>query len=164
MSPGACCVTDTNVWIDLRVGNLLDNVFGLDARWMIPDLVGRELGTDRKELLVEWGLEVRSLTGDEVEAVIRLNDTYSAPFRTDMATLVVARAEDGILVTGDGPLREAANEEDIEVHGTLWVADALVDTETVEPAESARALQLMVEADRRLPEQEVAPRIKLWQP
>lgn len=164
MSPGACCITDTNVWIDLRVGNLLDNVFELDARWLIPDLVGHELGTKRKELLVEWGLEVRSLTGDEVEAVIRLNETYSAPSRTDMATLVVARAEDGILVTGDGPLRDAAAEEDIEVHGTLWVVDALVDTGTVEPPEAARALQLMMGADRRLPEDEVNERITKWQP
>lgn len=164
MRPGACCVTDTNVWIDLRVGNLLDNVFELDARWLIPDLVGRELGTERKELLVEWGLEVRSLTGDEVESVIRLNKTYSAPSRTDMATLVVARAEDGILVTGDGALRDAAEEEDIEVHGTLWVVDALVDTGTVVPPEAARALQLMKEADRRLPEDEVNERIAAWQP
>jgi predicted nucleic acid-binding protein len=164
VSPGACCVTDTNVWIDLRVGNLLDNVFELEARWLIPDLVGRELGTERKELLVEWGLEVRSLSGDEVEAVIRLNETYSAPSRTDMATLVVARVEDGILVTGDGALRAAADEEDIEVHGTLWVVDALVDTGTVEPPEAARALQLMMEAGRRLPEDEVNERIAAWQP
>ena len=164
MSPGACCVTDTNVWIDLRVGNLLDNVFELDARWLIPDLVGSELGTERKELLVEWGLEVRSLTGEEIEAVIRLNDAYSAPSRTDMATLIVARAEDGILVTGDGALREAAGEEDIEVHGTLWVVDALVDTEIVETAEAARALQLMMEADRRLPRDEVNQRVEAWQP
>jgi len=163
VSPGACCVTDTNVWIDLRVGNLLDNVFELDARWMIPDLVGRELGTDRKELLVEWGLEVRSLDGEEIEAVGRLNQSYSAPSRTDMATLVVARAENGILVTGDGALRAAADEEDIEVHGSLWVVDALVDTGTVEPPEAARALQLMMEADRRLPRDEVNQRVDTWQ-
>ena len=163
MSPGACCVTDTNVWIDLRVGNLLDNVFELDARWMIPDLVGRELGTERKELLVEWGLEVRTLTGEEIEAVIRLNQSYSAPSRTDMATLVVARVEGGILVTGDGALRDAADEEGIEVHGSLWVVDALVDTGTAEPPEAARALQLMMEADRRLPRKEVNQRIETWQ-
>ena len=162
MSPGACCVTDTNVWIDLRVGNLLDNVFELDARWLIPDLVGRELGTERKELLVEWGVEVRSLTGEEIEAVIRLNQSYSAPSRTDMATFIVARAENGILVTGDGALRDAADEEDIEVHGTLWMVDALVDTGTIEPPEAARALQLMMEADRRLPKEEVDRRIDKW--
>jgi len=162
VSPGACCVTDTNVWIDLRVGNLLDNAFELEARWQIPDLVGRELGTERKELLVECGLEVRSLTGDEVEAVIQLNDTYSAPSRTDMATLIVARAENGILVTGDAALRDAAEAEGIEVHGTLWVVDALVDTGTVAPPEAARALQLMREADRRLPGDEVRQRVDEW--
>ena len=107
-------------------------------------------------------MEVRSLTGEEIEAVIRLNQSYSAPSRTDMATLVVARAENGILVTGDGALRDAADEEEIEVHGTLWVVDALVDTETVEPAEAARALQLMMEADRRLPKEEVDRRIDKW--
>lgn len=162
MSLGTCCVTDTNVWIDLRVGNLLDNVFELDARWMIPDLVGRELGPERKELLIEWGLEERSLSGDEVETLARLNQNYSAPSRTDMATLVVARAEDGILVTGDGALRSAAEEEDIEVHGTLWVLDALVKTQTVAPPEAARALQLMMEAGRRLPKDEVNQRIAEW--
>jgi hypothetical protein len=79
-----------------------------------------------------------------------------------MATLVVARAENGILVTGDAALRDAADEEDIEVHGTLWVVDALVDTGTVEPPEAARALQLMMEADRRLPEDEVHHRLENW--
>lgn len=76
-----------------------------------------------------------------------------------MATLVVARAEDGILVTGDGALRDAAETEGIEVHGTLWIVDALVDTGTVAPPEAARALQLMMEADRRLPEDEVNQRV-----
>lgn len=162
MSPGTCCVTDTNVWIDLRVGNLLDNVFELEARWLIPDLVGRELGADIRGLLVGWGLHVRSLSGDEIEAVTELGARYAAPSRTDVATLVVAREEGGVLVTGDQDLRDAAESEGIEVHGSLWVVDALVDTGTVEPPEAARALQLMLEADRRLPEDEVNERIKDW--
>lgn len=162
MSPGSCCVTDTNVWIDLQVGNLLDNVFELDVRWLIPDLIGHELGDDVKHLLIEWGLEERSLSGDEIEAVVELGATYSAPSRTDVATLVVARAENGILVTGDQALREAAQEENIDVHGTLWVVDALVETDTIAPGEAARALQLMMEASRRLPKQEVNRRIERW--
>lgn len=163
MSPGSCCVTDTNVWIDLQTGNLLDNVFELDARWLIPDLIGHELGEDVKQLLIEWGLEERSLSGDEIEAVVELGTTYSAPSRTDIATLVVARAENGILVTGDQALREAAQEENIDVHGTLWVVDALVETDTTAPGEAARALQLMMEADRWLPRSAVHERIEAWQ-
>jgi hypothetical protein len=158
-------VTDTNNWIDLQVRNLLDNVFEWDARWLIPDLAGRKLDTDDAEvldLLVGWGLNVQSLSGDEVEAVIDLNAQYAAPSRTDVATLVVARAEGGVLVTGDQGLRDAAEAEGIEVHGTLWVADALVDTATVEPPEAARALELMKEAERRLPEEEVNWRVDAW--
>lgn len=162
MSPDVCCVTDTNVWIDLRVGNLLTDVFELEAKWMIPDLVGRELGPERKQMLVKRGLEVRSLTGDEIEAVVRLNENYAAPSRTDMATLVVARAENGILVTGDGALRAAAQKEDVEVHGSLWVVDALVATHTVATPRAAQALQRMMASDRRLPKNEVNRRINDW--
>lgn len=162
MSPGVCCVTDTNIWIDLRVGGLLDSVFELDVRWLIPDLIRRELGQDLANLLAEWGLEERTLSGDEVEAVIALNAKYAAPSRTDMATLVVAQTENGILVTGDSALRDAASEEGIEVHGTLWIVDHLVDTSTVRPNEAARALQLMEEGGRRLPQDEVRRRIRKW--
>lgn len=163
MSPGVCCVTDTNIWIDLRVGGLLDSVFELDVRWLIPDLIRRELGQDLAVLLLEWGLEERTLSGDEVEAVVELNAQYVGPSRTDMATLVVARTENGILVTGDSALREAARAEGIEVHGTLWVVDHLVDTGTVRPNEAARALQLMMEGKRRLPHAEMRRRIQKWQ-
>ena len=80
-----------------------------------------------------------------------------------MATLVLARSEDGVLMTGDGTLRDAARAEGIEVHGTLWVVDHLVHTETVRPNEAAHALQLMMEGDRRLPPAEVNRRIREWQ-
>lgn len=163
MTPGVCCITDTNIWIDLRVGGLLDSVFELDARWLIPDLIQQEAGEDLTRLLMEWGLEQRTLTGDEVEEVIALNAQYAGPSRTDMATLVVARTEEGILVTGDRALRDAAKKEGIEVHGTLWIVDHLVDTGTVRPNEAARALQLMMEGGRRLPKNEVRRRINRWQ-
>jgi hypothetical protein len=158
-----CCVTDTNVWIDLQAGGLLDNVFELEVRWLIPDLVYRELKEPLASLLVGWGLDQRSLDGDEVEAVVALGATYPRPSRTDLATLVVARAEGGILVTGDGALRSAAEAEGLEVHGTLWVADLLVDTGTSAPREVARALELLREDPTRwLPKHELDARIKRW--
>lgn len=40
--------------------------------------------------------------------------------------------------------------------------DALVDLKIVDPPEAARALQLMMEADRRLPKEEVDRRIDKW--
>jgi hypothetical protein len=162
VSPGVCCVTDTNIWIDLQEGGLLDSVFELDAQWLIPDLVERELGARLSTRLVEWGLAIRSLDGDEIEAVMSLSASYVRPSRTDLSTLVVANSEHGILVTGDGALRAAAKEEGTEVHGTLWIVDALVAQEIVREQEAARALQLMMDGDRRLPRSEVQKRINRW--
>jgi predicted nucleic acid-binding protein len=162
--PNAYCVTDTNVWIDLRVGNLLNNVFELATDWVISDFIEDEIPQERRELLVEWGLEELSLGGDDVEAVISLNEDYPAPSRTDMSALFVAQTMDGVLVTGDGALRSAAKQEGVEVHGTLWVADLLVDTGTVKSTEAARGLQLMMQSDRWLPTDEVNKRINAWQP
>lgn len=157
-----CCVTDTNIWIDLQAGGLLDSVFELDVRWLIPDLVERELGESFSARLVEWGLVIRPLSGEEVEAVIDLAETYPRPSRTDLATLVVANTEGGILTTGDAALRDAGQSEDTEVHGTLWIVDALVQQEIIRQREAARALQLMMDGDRRLPHSEVQRRIKEW--
>lgn len=167
MTPGVCCVTDTNIWIDLQEGGLLDSVFEMDVTWLIPDLVERELVEHKSEenlrvRLVEWGLVIRALDGDEIEAVIDLGSTYARPSRTDLATLVVADNDNGILVTGDAALRDAAEGEGIEVHGTLWIVDALVVQEIVRKREAARALQLMMDGDRRLPQNEVERRVQRW--
>lgn len=162
MTPGVRCVTDTNIWIDLQVGGLLDRVFELEVQWLIPDLVERELGKELSTQLVERGLVIRSLDGEEIDAVRNLGSTYVRPSRTDLATLVVAENENGILVTGDAALREAAKSEGTEVHGTLWIVDALVAEEIVRKPEAARALQLMMDGDRRFPRTEVTRRMQKW--
>lgn len=162
MSGRLRCITDTNVWIDLHVGGLLDSVFELDAEWLIPDFVQAELGSELEELLVEWGLRVQSLSGEQVLELIELNRSYPAPSPTDMSTLVLARSLGGTLVTGDAALRSAAKAEDIEVHGTLWIADMLVENSIIMPHQAARALQLMMQDDRRLPKRETNKRIQSW--
>lgn len=164
MTPGVCCVTDTNVWIDLQTGGLLDSVFELEVRWLIPDLVERELGANLSARLVEWGLIIRPLDGEEIEAVVALGGESIRPSRTDLSTLVVADSENGILVTGDGALRDAAEAEGTGVHGTLWIVDALVSQDVVREQEAARALQLMMDGDRRLPRRAVERRVQKWSP
>jgi hypothetical protein len=157
------CVTDTNVWIDLHVGGLLGAVFELDAAWMIPDLLlARELDDPPGERLISWGLRVLSLDGGEIERVATLGGRYPRPSQVDLATLVLAGREDAVLVTGDGALREAADEEGIEVHGTIWVVDQLVESDIVASQEAARGLELMLDAERRLPKGIVRSRIERW--
>ena len=158
------CVTDANIWIDLHNADLLDAAFELEHTWRTPDIIVEdEVLTVSRDILVELGLDVRTLSGDELNSVPPLNQRHSNPSPKDLAVLVVAAADDGIVVTGDGPLRTAAQEEDLTVHGVLWVLDQLVDEEIVAPERTAAALNAMVDQGSHLPERPVQTRLRRWQ-
>ena len=156
------CVSDANIWIDLDAGGLLGRVFDLADAWVIPDLVAEELRTLDVDLLVEFGLEVQTLIGDQLNEVVALATAYPRPSPQDLATLVVARDEGRILVTGDGALREAAEAEGLEVHGMLWLLDRMVSEAVLTPPEAGRCLRLIIHHGSRLPDDEVDRRLRRW--
>ena len=155
-------VTDTNIWMDLQVGEVLTRAFALDARWLVTDLLFAELKSPSGSTLREWGLEVHSLDGEQLEDVVRLAGSYPRPSRPDLSALVLARAIRGVVLTGDGALRDAAEQEKIEVHGTLWLMRRFVQGDIVAPQEAARALDLMLQHDRRLPLRQTKVLIRKW--
>ncbi len=65
------------------------------------------------------------------------------------------------LLTGDRHLREAATQEGVAVHGTLWLLDELVRLGTIVPLQAA-ALEHMLAHGRRLPQDECQKRIERW--
>lgn len=158
------CVTDANIWIDLHNADLLDAAFELEHTWRTPDMiVDDEILTVRRDLLVELGLDVRTLSSDELNRIPPLNRRHPRPSPTDLAILVVANADDGIVVTGDGPLRSAAIEEGLTVHGVLWILDQLVERDVVPPDRAAAAMNAMIERGSHLPERPVQNRLRRWQ-
>jgi hypothetical protein len=157
-------VTDANIWIDVHNADLLDAVFELPFTWWTPDIVLRnELLTVDQTLLVELGLEVRTLSGQELNRILELNAEYPNPSPRDLAVLVVADVDDGIVVTGDGPLRSAAEAEGQTVHGVLWVLDGLVEEAIITEARALAALNAMIEQGSRLPDGPVRTRRRRWQ-
>ena len=48
------------------------------------------------------------------------------------------------------------------VHGTLWLLDRMVGARVVTSAEAAEGLKEMMNAGRRLPDDEVAERLARW--
>jgi hypothetical protein len=140
------CVTDVNIWIDLHNADVLDAVFELEHPWRTPDIIVRdEMLTVDRSLLVELGLAVRMLSGKELNRIAALNGRFPNPSPKDLAALVVADADDGIVVTGDAPLRAAAEAEDATVHGVLWILDQLVDQDVITPTRAAAALDAMIQ-------------------
>ncbi|HYU31573.1 MAG TPA: hypothetical protein VEW48_05380 [Thermoanaerobaculia bacterium] len=156
------CVTDTNFWIDLDTGGLIGPIFQLPFEWQVPDVIAEELKRPAGAELVRRGLRVRELDGGQVAEVVALAAVYPHPSRSDLFALVLARAQRALLLTGDRHLRQAAEQEGVKVHGTLWLLDELVERSVITPRDAADALQLMREGHRRLPAEEVDRRLRRW--
>ena len=109
--------------------------------------------------LVDLGLRVLELSGSQVLMVLDLAERYVRPSRQDLFALVLARETKAVLLTGDGSLREAAEREGVQVHGTIWLLDLMVDHEVIDRQERAASLKHMIESGSRLPWEEIKARL-----
>lgn len=153
-------VTDTNVWIDLYRGGLIEKAFEMPFELAAPDVIIAELQTPNGDSLVLLGLQIRELSGPLVLKVLDLAEHYVRPSREDLFALVLAKECDATLLTGDGNLRDAAHKERIEVHGTIWLLDKMLEHGIIDKMERASALKLMIKSGSRLPCEEVKARIR----
>lgn len=155
-------ITDTNIWIDLHAGRLVTYTFRLPFLFAAPDVVIAELEEPEGQAIVELGLQVQELSGQEVSHVGELSFRYAAPSRVDLFALVLAKTRDGVLLTGDRELRKAAEQEKVPVHGTLWLIDQLINRRILAFPHATMALERMIVEGRRLPRAECERRLKRW--
>ncbi len=162
-------ITDANVWIDLQTGQVLADAVKLDFELVLPDVVHSELERRRPALFEELRLLVDlqhvvlgELDPSGVQLALSLGERYPRPQRPDLFSLTMAKLRKAILVTGDKHLREAAEAERVEVHGTLWLMEALVAQEVVTKRRATGALRRMLRGDRRLPESECERLMRRW--
>jgi predicted nucleic acid-binding protein len=153
------CVTDTNIWIDLHRGDIIEKAFELQIELIAPDVVINELHNPGGEQLVGLGLQKRELSGPQVQMVLDIAERYAQPSRTDLFALILAREMNAVLLTGDSSLRNAAENEGIGVHGTLWLLDQMVEHSIINKKERAVSLRRMVAYGCRFPIEEVKARL-----
>jgi rRNA-processing protein FCF1 len=107
---------------------------------MAPDVLIAELQELGGDLLVDYGLTRIELSGDEVQEVYRLAILHRGPSVNDLFALVAAKTMGALLLTGDRHLREAAEQEGVPVHGTLWLLDEILRLAVIPPLVAAQAL------------------------
>jgi predicted nucleic acid-binding protein len=155
-------IVDTNIFIDLSIGDLLVDFFHLPHRFASPDVIIAELRDPKGSCLTELGLQTLHLDGPQVEDVITLRARHKALSIPDLFALVASRHHNAILLTGDSGLRQMAEEQGVPVHGTLWVLDELVRLEVIECTKAASALNKIMEAGSFLPDRACQARLKRW--
>jgi predicted nucleic acid-binding protein len=113
--------------------------------------------------LEQLGVRRCELSGSQVEKVAEMAARYLRPSRLDLFALVQAKGEGAVLLTDDGDLRAAAENEGLQVHGTLWLLDQLVAQGVVSKERAVEGLKQMKKAGSWLPKEEVGRRLRSWE-
>lgn len=144
-------LADATLLIDLeKVGGL-----SLLPRlgWIhVPDLVWEEVAEGAEAGTLEALSPVVVLaTGAHEDQILEAHRRYEGLSLADASCLVLAKAQDLVLLTGDRRLRTAAEGEGLDVHGALYVVEYLVQGSHLRQEDACRWLRVWEQGARRLP-------------
>jgi predicted nucleic acid-binding protein len=162
MKPSLLLVTDTNIWIDLENGEVLELIFELPYKFITTDFAVDEMLPTFWAFLESLGVEAYGLSPAQITDIYWLNQSHPPVSTTDLSCLVLARDLSAILLSGDKPLRELAEMKGIKVHGVLWLLDSLLDHQIISQSEACLALNRMLERNARLPKKPCNKRLRKW--
>ena len=152
---------DANIFIDLEEGEVLDFLFQLPHRFLVPDILFVEELQEQHDYLLDLGLVLGELAPHSMSDAGRLIQRYGdSCSRNDCFVLALARQEQCVLLTGDQGLRNAAETEATLTKGTIWVIEHLLKHRIITKQQALSAYQAMQEKARRLPWDIVYERLK----
>ncbi len=157
--------SDTNVWVDFAVIERLEFPFRLPYTYIMDyDAVHDELLYPKgiREKLLDLGLEVTELTEEEFWLAEAYMVKYSKPSTFDCIALAIAKTRGIMLLSGDGPLRKAAECEGVKVIGTIGIMDRLAEEKLISAGEYRECLERLLKENGgkvRLPGNEILKRL-----
>lgn len=157
-----CVILDTSVLIDLERGAILETIFRLPFNCAVPSLLYRmELKEYGGDALIDLGLRLEELDAEEVT----LAQSYSLRRRALSVpdALALAKSRSWILLSGDRKLVRLAQEEEVAVHGVLWLFDRVYDEGIADGTELCAGLRAITAHPRcRLPKEEIEKRLQIY--
>lgn len=126
-------------------------LFKLPYQIQVPDMLfADELEADHGYLL-EHGLQLGELSPASMAEVETLVIRHKQPSRYDCFALMLAKQEQCPLLTGDQNLRNAAKLENVDVKGTLWIIEAMIEHQIISIQTARAAYRNMEQQGRCLP-------------
>ena len=159
-------VNDANILIDLLKIDLLDSFFQLEYDFQVTDMAFAEIqeanAADLSFFLDNGLLTRQGFSFEELLQIQFFEVENPAISIADCSCLYLSRKVSATLLTGDAALRRVAEQNDIPVHGILWVFDEMVDGGIISKQEARDKLFELMELNPRLPAKECQKRIKAW--
>jgi len=161
-------VNDANILIDLIDADLLDLFFKLKFEMNIADFVVNEFENEEyvtrlNKFIKKGKLRQHSFNHNELTEIIDYRNRYSSRLSVpDCSCIYLARNLSATLLTGDQPLTKAARENNLKVHGTLWVFEQLILARLLNHQTARARLKVLMDINRRLPVLECKRKLALW--
>lgn len=95
------------------------------------------------------------MNGDLVSEAYTLRQQYVQTSVNDLLALTLAKHENCQLLTGDKALRQVATKFNVEVHGTLWLVDQMINQGKITVEVARVSFQRMKNSGSRLPWKEI---------
>lgn len=152
-------VSDTNIFIDLEEGGILDEFFSLPYEIAVPDILYYEELAAAHSHLLHHGVKVHTLTSSTMLNAEKLMREYPKPSRNDCFALLLAKQESCPLLSGDADLRHAAECENIRCMGTIWIVEEMMKHSLLSYDKAKLAYESMRQHQRRLPWKEAFERL-----
>lgn len=139
-------VTDACIFIDLIESESCDVFFRLEMDLITTRQVWFELEPEQRVYLEPWrGSKKITITAAN-ENIVDVGEEMSlskALSIADLSVWVLAKRENGVLLTSDGTLRKMAKKHGIETHGLLWIFDQIVKERLLSVDEASKKLKLI---------------------
>lgn len=158
-------ITDANIFIDLFELDLITLFFKLELDIYTTQEVLLECDKEQRAQLQKFikkkKLHLQMISDEEVLEMesMGFNRGLSGP---DKSVLFVAKRENGMVISGDKLIRKWCKKNQIEVHGMLWVVEAMKDAELLSNKEAIESLELLLEINLWLPVNSVEGLLKQW--
>ena len=162
-------VNDANILIDIIKLQLFDAFFNLNWEFHSTNLiVENELYDEQVEVLKPYikagRLIIDELSVDDMVEIIESQKEKPQLSDKDCSALVCAKKLNASLLTSDNTLRKFAKQKHLDVHGHLWVFDALIEQGCISAIKGIQKLQELdsVNSKLKLPPKECEDRIRKW--
>jgi predicted nucleic acid-binding protein len=160
--PTKLLISDANILIDMEVGRILERMFELDLEFAVPDTLFHDELSDRHARLPDSGLLILELSSTSIQYTVQLVQRYRhlRVSRNDFFAIALARQERCPLLTGDADLRVVCDEQQVEVHGTVWLMEQMFSAGLITFGGAQDAYARMREQNRRLPRPDIQAQLR----
>ena len=153
-------ITDTNIFFDIISIGAFPEFFSLDYEICTTVFVIEEIIRSEQREAVEVFIRAKEInvidfSAEEIGQIYSFKTEKKFKGITDKSVLWKSYQLKCILLTGDKKLRTEAENQGVEVHGSIWVITSLVDKGLIDSRKGIKLLEFLKEVNSSLPFDEI---------